>query len=246
MPAAPAGGRGPWAPARPGTALAETRTPGPEKGNEVKRIRSACRGCGKMECGVWVTVQDGRVIKSEGDESAFQSAGNHCAKGQASLQAAYHPDRLRYPLKRTTPKGEDPQWQRISWDEAYKTTVDAIHANQDKYGKETCIFMGGTSRIWSMAPYGAFKQLFGSPNGIQANEICKGPRFYATAIDASNAYSWMEVVGRRACSCSGAALPSSPTTTTAAVPRWTWPPAPTSTSSWTRARRTSARRRTSG
>ena len=178
-----------------GTALAETDA-GPEKGNEVKRIRSACRGCGKMECGVWVTVQDGRVIKSEGDESAFQSAGNHCAKGQASLQAAYHPDRLRYPLKRTTPKGEDPQWQRISWDEAYKTTVDAIHANQDKYGKETCIFMGGTSRIWSMAPYGAFKQLFGSPNGIQANEICKGPRFYATAIDASNAYSWMEVVGR--------------------------------------------------
>ena len=144
-----------------GTALAETDA-GPEKGNEVKRIRSACRGCGKMECGVWVTVQDGRVIKSEGDESAFQSAGNHCAKGQASLQAAYHPDRLRYPLKRTTPKGEDPQWQRISWDEAYKTTVDAIHANQDKYGKETCIFMGGTSRIWSMAPYGAFKQLFGS------------------------------------------------------------------------------------
>ena len=42
-----------------------------------------------------------------------------------------------------------------------------------------------------MAPYGAFKQLFGSPNGIQANELCKGPRFYATAIDASNAYSWI-------------------------------------------------------
>ena len=153
-----------------GTALAVTDAD-PAAAKEVKRIRSACRGCGKMECGVWVTVQDGRVIKSEGDESAFQSAGNHCAKGQASLQAAYHPDRLRYPLKRTTPKGEDPQWQRITWDEAYRTTVDAIHANQEKYGKETCIFMGGTSRIWAMAPYGAFKQLFGSPKGIQANVI---------------------------------------------------------------------------
>ncbi|MFR5091381.1 MAG: molybdopterin-dependent oxidoreductase [Adlercreutzia equolifaciens] len=177
-----------------GTALAETDA-GPEKATRVSA--SSCLPWPRqdgMRC-VW-TVQDGRVIKSEGDESAFQSAGNHCAKGQASLQAAYHPDRLRYPLKRTTPKGEDPQWQRISWDEAYKTTVDAIHANQDKYGKETCIFMGGTSRIWSMAPYALFKQLFGSPNGIQANEICKGPRFYATAIDASNAYSWMEVVGR--------------------------------------------------
>ena len=62
-----------------GEALAETKGDATSKAGEVKRIRSACRGCGKMECGVWVTVQDGRVIKSEGDESAFQSAGNHCA-----------------------------------------------------------------------------------------------------------------------------------------------------------------------
>ena len=31
---------------------------------------------------------------------------------------------------------------------------------------------------------------------LQANEICKGPRFYATKLNDSNAYSWMEVVGR--------------------------------------------------
>ncbi|MCI8366218.1 MAG: molybdopterin-dependent oxidoreductase [Eggerthellaceae bacterium] len=178
-----------------GVALAETEV-GSTTTGDVKHIRSACRGCGKMECGVWVTVQDGRVVKSEGDESAFQSAGNHCAKGQASLQAAYHPDRLKYPMKRTAPKGESPEWQRIGWDEACQMVADGIHANQEKYGNDTCIFMGGTSRIWAMAPYGAFKTLFSSSNGIQANEICKGPRFYATALNDSNAWSWMEVVGR--------------------------------------------------
>ena len=178
-----------------GQALAETDAASSATAGEVKHIRSACRGCGKMECGVWVTVQDGKVVRTEGDESAFQSAGSHCAKGQASLQAAYHPDRLRYPLRRTGPKGEDPAWERISWDEAYRTVIDNIHKNQDKYGYETYFSMGGTSRIWSMAPYGAFKQLFQTPNSIQANEICKGPRFYATALDASNAYSWMETVG---------------------------------------------------
>ena len=136
-------------------ALADTE-PAASSG-EVKRIRSACRGCGKMECGVWVTVQDGRVVKTEGDESAFQSAGNHCAKGQASLQAAYHPDRLMYPLKRTNPKGQEPGWVRISWDEAYRSTVEAIHKTQEKYGNETCFFMGGTSRIWAMGPYSALK-----------------------------------------------------------------------------------------
>lgn len=164
--------------------------------DEVRHIRSGCRGCGKMECGVWVTVQNGRVVRTEGDESAFQSAGSHCAKGQASLQAAYHPSRLTYPMRRTGPKGQDPAWERITWDEAYETIGSAITELQAKYGNETYFSMGGTSRIWSMATYSAFKSCFGSPNAIQANEICKGPRFYATNLNDCNAWSWMEVVGR--------------------------------------------------
>ena len=89
-----------------GTALAENKVSQVEA-SEIKRIRSCCRGCGKMECGVWVTVQNGRVIKTEGDQSSSQSSGNHCSKGQASLQAAYHPDRLYHPMKRTNARGED-------------------------------------------------------------------------------------------------------------------------------------------
>ena len=121
MAAATAAAVGVAAPAS--SALAETKT-GTTGAGEVKRIRSTCRGCGKMECGVWVYVQDGKVIRSEGDEAAFQSMGNHCSKGQASLQAAYHPDRLKYPMKRTNPKdSNDPGWQRITWDEAMETTA---------------------------------------------------------------------------------------------------------------------------
>ena len=61
---------------------------------EVKRVRSCCRACGKVECGVWVTVRDGKVVKVEGDESAPQSRGHCCSKSQSSMQALYHPDRL--------------------------------------------------------------------------------------------------------------------------------------------------------
>ncbi|MDR1712897.1 MAG: molybdopterin-dependent oxidoreductase [Coriobacteriales bacterium] len=181
-----------------GSALAEDPQGATTGTGEVKRIRSGCRGCGKMECGVWVTVQDGKVIKTEGDESAFQGAGNHCGKGQASLQAAYHPTRLMYPMKRTGPKGQDPQWERVSWDEAAQILADGFNTAQGKYGNETYFSMGGTSRIWAMGPYAAFGACFGSPNAIRANQVCKGPRFYATSIDAFNAYSWMEVVGRPA------------------------------------------------
>ena len=98
----------------PKKALAETSTP---QAGEVKHVRTCCRACGKVECGVWVTVQDGKAIKVEGDESAPQSRGHCCAKSQSSIQAAYHPDRLRYPVKRTNPKGsDDPGWVRITLD----------------------------------------------------------------------------------------------------------------------------------
>lgn len=91
-----------------------------EAAGEVKRVRSCCRACGKVECGVWVTVEDGKVVKVEGDESNAHSRGHCCSKSQSSMQALYHPDRLRHPVMRTNPKGEDdPGWVRISLDEAF-------------------------------------------------------------------------------------------------------------------------------
>lgn len=38
----------------PGLAQAQPQTTQDTSG--IKRIRSCCRGCGKMECGVWVIV----------------------------------------------------------------------------------------------------------------------------------------------------------------------------------------------
>ncbi len=40
---------------------------------------------------MWVTVQDNKVIKVEGDESNAHSRGHCCAKSQSSMLALYHP-----------------------------------------------------------------------------------------------------------------------------------------------------------
>ena len=170
----------------PAAALAEGTADA--SAGEIKRIRSCCRGCGKMECGVWVTVQNGRVIKTEGDQSSFQSSGNHCSKGQASLQACYHPARIYHPLKRTNPKGEDPGWVRISWDEAIQTIGEKFNEAIDKYGGQTCFGMCGTSRQWVYGPYAFYKWLFDSPNAQVASSICKGPRRlmgWLTSVDGA-------------------------------------------------------------
>ena len=165
---------------------------------DVQVVRTCCRACGKNECGVLVTVKDGRAIKVEGDaDTAFHSMGNCCSKSQASIQAAYHPDRIYHPMKRTNPKGsDDPGWVRISWDEAYETIAEKFHELIDKYGPETLFFMGGTSRIWTQHAYAAWLQMTGSPNAVTAWQICKGPRHMATEMVSEYAYSWMATTDR--------------------------------------------------
>ncbi|OUO91454.1 hypothetical protein B5F40_03175 [Gordonibacter sp. An230] len=163
--------------------------------NEVKRIRTACRGCGKMECGVWVTVENGRAVKVEGDESARQSNGNCCGKSQASIQAAYHPDRLKYPMKRTNPKGGDPGWQRITWDEAYDAVYQGLSNLYEKYGNTTFTFMTGTSRMWGMSAPG-YMQLVDGINDVGAAQICKGPRREAGALTIENGIHFQALVDR--------------------------------------------------
>ena len=168
-----------------------------EGAGEIKRVRTGCRGCGKMECGVVALVQDGKVIRIEGDPEAFQSMGNCCTKSQASLQAAYHPDRLRYPLKRTNPKDDDdPGWERISWDEAMTTIVSKFDELQAKYGGESLFGMCGTSRVWCMFGASNGMYLWDSPNIVQAWQICKGPRHFATLMQSSFAESWIATVDR--------------------------------------------------
>ena len=177
--------------AAPSAALAEGVD---ESAGEVKRIRSCCRACGKCECGVWVTVQDNKVIKVEGDESNAHSRGHCCAKSQASMLALYHPDRLRYTMKRTNPKGEDdPGWVRVNFAEA----MDEIGAKYNeliaKYGGKSIFSMGGTSRVWAQPPYGTLKSVFGTHNFHSAYEICKGPRHFGGVLTDEKGSPWMEV-----------------------------------------------------
>lgn len=143
---------------------------------EERRVRSLCRCCGKMECSIWVWISDGRVVDITGDEMAYTSRGNLCAKGKSGLQQLYHPDRLRYPMRRTRPKGEDPGWVRITWDEANQLSGKYLRMVVDRYGAHAIKTYHGTSRQTSIGVM-VFGAAIGTPNaGTTAGQICKGPR----------------------------------------------------------------------
>ena len=83
---------------------------------------SVCREC-PAGCGVHVKVRDGRPIKVEGNPEHPLNAGRLCARGQASLQGLYNPDRITAPLRRV--EGSD-DFEPISWEEAEALLVERI------------------------------------------------------------------------------------------------------------------------
>ena len=94
----------------------------PETGKERKAIPSACWQCVTRD-GIVGYVEDGRLVKIEGNPELPRTNGKLCARGQAGINIIYNPDRLLNPLKRVGKRGEG-KWKIISWDEALDLLVD--------------------------------------------------------------------------------------------------------------------------
>jgi anaerobic selenocysteine-containing dehydrogenase/Fe-S-cluster-containing dehydrogenase component len=69
---------------------------------------TTCREC-PAGCGVLAKNREGRAIKLEGHPGHPVNQGKLCARGQAALQALYHPERIRHPLLK-----ENEGWREIS------------------------------------------------------------------------------------------------------------------------------------
>ena len=97
-----------------------------DTGGDVKIVKTACRAC-IASCAVLAHVKNGRVIKIEGNPESPMSQGGLCAKGMAGIQALYHPNRNKYPMRRVGERGQN-QWERITWDEAIDAIAEKLNA----------------------------------------------------------------------------------------------------------------------
>ncbi|MCM3880242.1 MAG: molybdopterin-dependent oxidoreductase [Vicinamibacterales bacterium] len=107
-------------------------------------IRSVCQQCA-AGCGINVRVMQGQSVRTidgqqkrvkavqakkiEGNPDHPISMGGTCARGQAGVQALYHPDRIRTPLKLSGPRGSG-QYQAITWKEAQQQLVTQLQQQQ--------------------------------------------------------------------------------------------------------------------
>lgn len=89
-------------------------------------VPTTCFNC-ESACGLlaYVDKETLQIRKFEGNPVHPGSRGRTCAKGPATLNQVYDPDRILYPLKRVGPRGRG-QWERTTWDEVLDTFAARI------------------------------------------------------------------------------------------------------------------------
>jgi thiosulfate reductase / polysulfide reductase chain A len=142
---------------------------------DAKLIKSFCYSC-PWTCPTEIFVRDGRVVYQKGNPDAPNNIGNRCAKGMASTWVSQDPDRLKYPLLRTNPKGQAGEFKRISWDEAFAFIAKKLQMIQEKWGPEAVCYMThhDPNAIFMVQ---LLAQLYGTPN-ISLGHVmgCEGDR----------------------------------------------------------------------
>jgi anaerobic selenocysteine-containing dehydrogenase len=80
-------------------------------------VPTVCFNC-ESACGLlgYVDKETLEIQKFEGNPLHPGSRGRNCAKGPATKNQIYDPERILYPLKRAGQRGQG-KWQRVTWDE---------------------------------------------------------------------------------------------------------------------------------
>jgi len=146
--------------------------------------RAICRWC-HADCRVAVHSDNGRLVKIEEDRTdprvdTILPHTRGCLRLAMAQEYIYHPDRVRFPLKRIGERGAN-KWARITWEQALDEIADKLEGIRRKYGPESLMATQGTARTTTWTGQ-RFMNLFGSPNTVSQGTICYGP---AAAVGAA-------------------------------------------------------------
>ena len=143
-------------------------------------VKSTCSLC-LAGCGVLVHLEDSKVVRIKGDPESPVNQGVLCAKGRASLEYLYHPDRLTHPLKQEGKRGRG-KWTRISWDRALDIIAGRFSQTKKQFGAESAAFVQGSAKGLIDVYHERLANAFGTPNFATSGHVCFLPRLLGSKL----------------------------------------------------------------
>jgi tetrathionate reductase subunit A len=142
-------------------------------------LYSVCQQC-NTQCGIKAKIQDGVVVKIDGNpyspwtlhpplpyETPLTQAaaveGGLCPKGQAGLQSAYDPYRIRQVLKRVGPRGSG-RWETVPFERAVAEIVEG----GDLFGEGP---VTGLRELWALRDPDLAKEMAADVDAIWHGEM---------------------------------------------------------------------------
>lgn len=169
-------------------------------GTGIVRVGCPSHNCGGR-CLLKLDIRQGVIVRIDTDDRPSDGIDapqlRACVRGRAYRRRQYHPDRLRYPLKRTGPRGAG-SFQRISWDDALDLAAGALTRIKREFGNSALFVPYGT---------GSYSQTNGRQTAQRLLNVFGG------SLGQYNNYSWP---------CMAAATASVYGTTTTGNQRQDW------------------------
>ncbi|NQU66455.1 MAG: molybdopterin-dependent oxidoreductase [Candidatus Marinimicrobia bacterium] len=155
-------------------------------GKERKIIPSACWQCVSRDA-IECQVEDGRLVKIEGNPRSIRNRGKICSRGQAGINQVYDPDRILYPMKRVGKRGEG-NWKRISWDDALGELSSRLDTLRKKNEPEKFMFHYGRMKASDGKIVKDFLTGFGTGTLGNHTSICEGAKWVAQELTWAKHY----------------------------------------------------------
>jgi anaerobic dimethyl sulfoxide reductase subunit A len=137
-------------------------------------VTSTCgHNCGGR-CVVNAHVVEGRIVRISTDPRRWEAELpplQACARGVGQIERVYHPDRLKYPLRRTGARGSG-QFERITWDEALDEVARQLVRVRAHYGNAAILDAsrsGSLSALHGRAAAQRFLHMFGGATQLWSN-----------------------------------------------------------------------------
>jgi anaerobic dimethyl sulfoxide reductase subunit A len=148
--------------------LSLDRLVGAESGKDgIRIIAAVCNNNCGGRCRITAHVKDGVVVRISSDDSPDLPQSPQlraCLKGRSIRNRLYHPDRLRYPMRRVGRRG-DAKFQRITWDEAIELIARNLKTVVDRYGPGAVYIQYGTGDCGAITGVAAAQRLMNLMGG---------------------------------------------------------------------------------